>query len=302
MRLVCFVLLASWFCAGGAHAQITLNGQPLEGKTVEGTITVRQESCTNPLPWYFWLNRQDGQTINIDYTCPAEATLDTRTLPDGAHYIHARNDQGTRWQSSFTVRNTVSAPAPPSTYASVAPPCFPTKFNYKRLDLQQGVYTPGYRFSFTWVCNPPEGYHTYTVLTKDSELGEVADYATQYLLKKLSLVQATALIEERLEPLTQAEFDYIGVTNAIYKPKAAVSLYSGRASRPVYTKSPDGSRNTTAVVGARVAVGAQCAVGNRIVGTSYYSVQGNENVDTPAIDTLPELYAPCTVTLPIGSN
>lgn len=310
MRIVCLVLLASWLVAGGAHAQIAANGAPLEGATLSGTVTVQQTDCDRP-PWYFWIDNigADGSSaIHIDFTCPAEHVLDTTKLADGPHFLHARNDPGKGYTSTFTVRN--AAPSPPA--VATPPACWPfPKFNFTGEKIPPTVDTR-YTFSATWVCDKPTGYRMFTFLW--GETARTAERAAKIGKRLMTTSEADALyIAEWGGPPNTSELDYMLARNTAHQPLAVVAMNGATPTRPVYGKNASGTRNS-ATRAERVAImqpngrPTYCWWGRRLIdsngkGTKYFSVQGAPNIATAdPHDVLPEVYTLCDVTSQLGFN
>lgn len=88
-----------------------------------------------------------------------------------------------------------------------------------------------------------------------------------------------------------------------YLASAKVSASGTAKRRSVYAMNPDGTRNPTAVPGSMVGVGTPCDIGDRIGNTNYFGVEGRSNVAVEgSYPPLGRLYAPCTLSTPVGVN
>jgi len=91
-------------------------------------------------------------------------------------------------------------------------------------------------------------------------------------------------------PLTSPEWTWKQSILLLWTPRAEVQHQAAPDNRPVYKLKADGTRNTTAVTGIRVAGGSRCDLAKRVGTTNYYQVVGTDTNDKPLAAGL---YAVC---------
>lgn len=199
----------------------------------------------------------------------------------------------------------VTAPPPPPpdpVTPAAGPACFPDVVlpaRVRSIALPLGV-SARYDRVAVWTCQIPTGYRNEVWLFSYSE---VADFVADAMLGAFNETAARQKCEMQCTPATDSEKAFADQWSSQFRARAVVRASGTATTRPVYALNADGTRNPTAVAGARVAVGASCSISRRIAGTNYYSVEGQLNAATsdPG-DVLGTLYSVCSVTLPIGVN
>jgi len=156
-------------------------------------------------------------------------------------------------------------------------------------------------YGAAWSCNTAAGVKNYASgFTVQEVLSFAISYVNTGILDKAS---ADAEAARLLVPPTDAERVYLDGLIATYGSRAVVSNSGTATSRPVYSRNPDGTRNTSAVPNQRVGVAVRCYTFDRIGTTTYYSVKGRPNIVTADMnDKLGDVYAVCTRTDPVGVN
>jgi hypothetical protein len=188
-----------------------------------------------------------------------------------------------------------------------APLCFPdpaVKLKVKTIQVDPAQFGGDDNFS-VWACEKPDGrgYKNEAWLWSYSKVANHLIAASVGLFNEAAArehcstncVAPTAEVQARAAPLT-APFLAVATVTA--------NAASPAATRPVYGLNADGTRNTTAIPNARIGANQPCDIGDRLPGTSYYSVAGRPN--TAVAGSYPPLgasiYALCTFKAPVGVN
>lgn len=152
-----------------------------------------------------------------------------------------------------------------------------------------------------WTCATSHGYTNVTFAYKDADLTEWLPYI---LSNKVDKAKADAACRTKCDVLF--EDNLVAAMRRIalpYQARAAVTSNGDYTTRPVYPVNADGSRGTTAMPNARIAVGAKCFINARDRQTSFYRIDGADNALTPdPNDKIGSAFAQCSISLPLGSN
>lgn len=177
------------------------------------------------------------------------------------------------------------------------PVCLP-KFPYlnRVVDVIPSGINTTYTHYAVWICEMKYGY--FTQVTLFTPAPDVASTVIAYVNGKWTLTQAQADCKVTCSTPTADEESYIETLLAKYRPHAVVAFNGASATRNVYAANGL-ALNPTPVAGSTVAVGTTCNENSRLAGTPYYSVYGQPNAQG---GTLGDVYAVCTVSLPIGAN
>jgi len=163
------------------------------------------------------------------------------------------------------------------------------------LDIPKGFRESRVAF---WTCQTATGYVNANILYKDVDL---AQWVPLVLSSRFTPEAATAACAKACT--LQYEDNLVAAVNKLSAPylaKATVAANGTATTRPVYQLNPDGTRGAE-MEGVRVAVGAHCYLNGRVGSTgSWYRIDGDENMFTPAADKIGTAVAQCTVTLPLG--
>lgn len=148
-----------------------------------------------------------------------------------------------------------------------------------------------------WTCNTSTGYVSVVALFK---LSDVVQYVIQWAASLVTVAQLNAICDTMCTPLTAPENTFSNTLHAKYDARAVVQANGANKSRVVFLANADGTLGPQFGT-SRVKVGVPCVHQDRLAGTSYFSVQGEPDLQNPGV-TLGEVYALCTITLPTGTN
>jgi hypothetical protein len=202
----------------------------------------------------------------------------------------------------------VPAAAPPPPASTAAEPFKVCDIDWS-LDIRERVRfhqpMPAGLGGELWAVWPCEGKKAQAQAYTAAEFSQFVDYVKNPL-NWLTINQWIA--GRQTWAFSQARYDFLKAREAEHAallwpsteppappaPRAVVA--AGAADRPVYRLKADGSRNTTAVSGVRVAAGTPCDPDKRpaVNPGSYMSVQGQ--VATSGARITEDLYASCTLT------
>jgi hypothetical protein len=185
---------------------------------------------------------------------------------------------------------------------SAAPTCYPDLVYpamVRTTVLPQGVSTR-YTHAAAWTCAIPTGHVNELWLFSWSSVSAELTAAAVGVFDESA---ARARCAQECQPATVGEIAWPRQWATPHRARAVVSPSGTATTRPVYALNPDGSRQTIALSGARVAVGAACKLSQRLGSTTFHSVEGQPNVATAdATDVLGPVFAICSVVAPIGVN
>lgn len=157
-------------------------------------------------------------------------------------------------------------------------------------------------YSATWSCKTDTGVQTWVAL------GTPADamrWALRYAAKQIDVKVAQDECAADCGILSASEKTYTDALLTQYRAKTIVApLNLGVTTAPVFARVNGKIVTTTPLENARVTVGSECwAYLRGQPGLEYYSVQNLPNVaTTDPVDVLPESFALCSTTAPLGLN
>jgi hypothetical protein len=249
----------------------------------------------------------EGQTFTlavpkqVTYCNPGVACIAPRLLLAGVHGCSNQTfgpDPYPNVEKECRVEPGPTAPA--------GPLCFPdpgVKLKVKTLEVDPVQFGSDSNLS-VYTCEKPDGrgYKNETWLWTYSKIANYLIAASVGLFNETAArehcntkcVAPTAEVQERALKLA---------TPFLATAEVSAGSTPG-ANRSVYGLNADGTRNTTAIPNAKIGAGQPCDIGDRLPGTSYYSVAGRPNsaVDGSYPPLGASVYALCTFKAPVGVN